>query len=112
VPKEVREARRAGKTVIRQGEWFFIPAKVSPPKFSDSEKLMVLVDRAIDRYLPSVFEKVIGKKFLKDMKKKVKKSVDKMLTAKSLKAGDNRPNTAQYGFVQNGITYVSGVVKA
>lgn len=75
-PKEVLDAESKGLTVLRQGEWFFIPVK------GEYEHDMRDSWRNAGKREPMPF---------------------------TLKAGPNRPNTAQFGNTEMG--YVKGLVE-
>lgn len=81
-PQEVKDAIEAGKDVLRQGEWFFIPVE---------DQL------GIER-------KYKGSEDANGQKGKYKSHF-------TLQAGRNRPNYADQGFAIDGVTYVKGKIE-
>lgn len=104
-PKEVIKATKEGKSVLRQGEWFFIPVKViKAPKVSKQDIILAGFDERTIR------DTGVSKKLVKEIKAAAAVSRGKLPRRMELKAGPNRPNHVELGFTIKGTTYVSGTV--
>jgi hypothetical protein len=107
-PKAVKVAESKGLKVLRQGEWFLIPAKAPKlKKLSAEEKALALVNTRFgldnNPLLDKKTKELITKKALK-----IQESLPKPTT---LRAGQNRPNTVEQGLIVNKTTYVTGTKK-
>jgi hypothetical protein len=111
-PKQVLAAEKRGIEVLRQGEWFFIKAKAPKlKKLSKHEQaLAILGTGSLYGTASEFFTKQYGKKTLKKLLAQAKHVADSMPRAMTLQAGPNRPNRAELGLIQNGISYVTGKV--
>lgn len=107
-PASVVKAVKAGKKVLRQGEWFFIPvSNVKLPKLTKTKILEVM---ATNTFSNDMIESLIGKKKLERLKKSLVKSTSMVPRQLSLQVGKNRPNNAQLGFQRKGKTFVKGKI--
>lgn len=84
IPVEVSKAIRKGLDVQRQGEWFFIPTKVTKAMLKGKKVFGMGADAKKDRWTRETLR---------------------------LKAGDNRPNHAQIGFTDSKGAFVSGKIE-
>lgn len=106
-PADVIKAEKSGKKVLRQGEWFFIPtAAPKLPKLTIEQKCFAHTSRwDFERNFPELKKT--------EILKLVKKSValrEKMPRALELRAGQNRPNTAQMGVKVGNDSLVTGKI--
>lgn len=84
MPKEVSQAIKAKKKVLRQGEWFFIPSKVSKAMLTRNKVFGVKTDPTKEYWRRETLKLQAGTR--------------------------NRPNYAQTGFVENKTAFVTGTV--
>lgn len=111
-PPEVKKAERAGKAVLRQGEWFFIPVKKPKEvksKYNENEMLLGLVNaRWTDE---KFFKSLYGEKQYKKLMAKVKKYGQTLVKPVKLQAGTNSPNNAQLGITNKEGSFVTGKIE-
>lgn len=109
-PEDVKRAEKAGLKVLRQGEWFFIPApKFSPPKLNETEKLLAVIGGS--RWGTEQSIKRVFQKDAKNLEKKAQAAFEKSVKPIQLRAGQNRPNSVETGIVLNGETFVTGTIE-
>jgi hypothetical protein len=110
MPQKVKDAIKKGLKVERQGEWFFIPAKVVAPKVVKEDLLLIMA--MDDKYSSefSMLKTLVTKKQLAAMQAKAKKISEKLPRKQALSNGVNRPNNADLCFQKDGKTYVSGLI--
>ena len=111
-PRAVLQAEKSGTEVLRQGEWFFIKTKAPKlPKLTEHEKVLaILGSGSMYSRAEEFFSKQWGRKKLKAMLAEAKTVAERIVKRIVLKAGENRPNEAELGVIQNGMTYVTGKV--
>jgi hypothetical protein len=107
-PKAVIEAEKKKLNVKRQGEWFFIPTKTDPEKnnkpLTYEEKLIACLttwSRDADYF---------DEKEWTELNIRRTEIRNRRIGESVLRAGQNRPNTVQYGVTINETTYVKGKV--
>ena len=106
-PQAVLDAEAQGKTVLRQGEWFFIPCDQDPEIFQPSterDRLLLLVagQRLWGDNLPEEEKKLVDEA----------RAMRAAIPAQGrLQAGRNRPNTVEKFLERNGRFYVKGEVE-
>lgn len=109
-PDVVKRAEANGLEVKRQGEWFFIPSPAPLiPKLSEAEQMLAVIDNEYG--IPEWLRKLIGKDKLKHMEKQRDAIRDRLPKTVTLRAGNNRPNTAELGLTVGDKTYIKGHVK-
>ena len=112
-PKQVLAAELKGLNVKRQGEWFFIPTKYKPKGVKKDQKDFPFQDRLLMAAIGRGwgFENFFSKEEIARLTKKNEKLNGMIGGEKTLRAGQNRPNTVERGIIEKGITYVQGKVK-
>ena len=87
-PQSVKDAEKDGLNVKRQGEWFFIPTKLT------------------GAFIKENYKKVVSRRFIDNQQQEERSVFPELI----LRAGPNRPNRAKLGFQHNGIVYVNGKI--
>jgi hypothetical protein len=88
-PQLVKDAEAKGVEVKRQGEWFFIPKKLSKTFVKENHKKVVTNEWSVKQGNKPIMEFV----------------------PMTLRAGNNRPNRVDAGFTVGSLHYVKGVAK-
>lgn len=122
-PEAVLRAEKQGKTVLRQGEWFFVPAQApSLPRLTRDDRMIAALARSFQSRWGSepgeIAERVTASllAFMPEKKAKLlgdraERIIAKLPKSLELHAGRNRPNEVSMGIeVSKGKFRVSGVV--
>ena len=114
VDEAVKKAREAGKNVIRQGEWYFIPTTESPiveenltPEQKRERAMSLAVKNSYGNTKRELNELLGAEEFLRLETLSIPQTEVKRF---ELRAGNNRPNHAEKGIKVGEKYFVCGEV--
>lgn len=123
IPSEVKQSIREGKDVKRQGEWFFTPTEFNPTIPPTDGSIIVVTEE--DKVKLKVYRNndygtkkenltaIWGEEEIKRLETLivVERNGDPYEPKPmSLRAGPNRPNSAEMGLNRDGVSYVKGKI--
>ena len=114
-PAEVKKAEAKGLKVVRQGEFFYVPCntpKEAQKNLSEKEAMLAIIG-GTHRFsgAEDALRDIVGKERFKKLVKDAENLFGTLPKQVEIRAGNNRPNKAEFGIQSNGSNFVRGKVE-